>query len=101
MSQDMLSVIAQIRAKEGREEKLQQELLSLVGPSRAEAGCINFDLHRAAEDKALFFFYENWKSKGDLDKHLEFPHIKAFLSQADDLLAEPIQATFWTRISQR
>jgi quinol monooxygenase YgiN len=99
MSQSIVSVIAQIRAKRGNEDRLQYELLSLVGPSRAEAGCLNFDLHRAENDRGLFFFYENWKSRGDLDKHLEEPHIKAFLAKADDLLAEPISATFWIPIS--
>jgi quinol monooxygenase YgiN len=99
MSQEIVSVIAQIRAKQGSEERLQQELTALVGPSRAEKGCINFDLHRAAEDRGLFFFYENWSSKVDLDKHLEEPHIKVFLSKTDDLLAEPIAATFWIPIN--
>ena len=98
MSQEIVSVIAQIRAKPGSEERLQQELIALVAPSRAEKGCLNFDFHRAAEERGLFFFYENWSSKGDLDRHLEEPHIKAFLSKTDDLLAEPIGATFWTPI---
>ncbi len=99
MTTETVSVIAQIRAKQGKEERLQQELISLLKPSRAEEGCINFDLHRAADDGGSFFFYENWRSKGDLDRHLEEPHIKAFLSQADDLLAEPIGVTFWAPVT--
>jgi quinol monooxygenase YgiN len=99
MSQEIVSVIAQLKAKQGEEESLERELLALVGPSRAEGGCLNFDLHRSKQDKGLFFFYENWKSQDDLNKHLEEPHIQAFLAKKDDLLAEPISATFWIPVS--
>ena len=41
-----LTVIAKFKAKSGSEEQLYEELRNLVAPTRAEEGCINYDLHR-------------------------------------------------------
>ncbi|MBX9822292.1 MULTISPECIES: antibiotic biosynthesis monooxygenase [Nitrobacteraceae] len=40
-------------------------------PSRAEQGCINYDLHRSTEDPELWCVYENWRSADDLAAHFE------------------------------
>ena len=37
-----LTVIAHIHAKAGQEAKVQEALLNLIAPTRAEAGCINY-----------------------------------------------------------
>ena len=46
-------------------------------------------MHRSPDDETLFLFYENWRSKEDLDAHLQTPHLKHFFDQSDRLLAEP------------
>jgi quinol monooxygenase YgiN len=94
-----LTVLARIRAKEGTEETLKRELLNLIEPTRAEVGCISYDLHQSADDKALFMFYETWSSKDDLDKHFTTPHIQAIMAKAPDLLAEPLDLSIWEKIS--
>jgi quinol monooxygenase YgiN len=98
MADNKLTITALIKAKAGMEEKAKQELMSLVGPTRAEKGCIDFDLHQSTDDKSLFMFYENWTSKDALDAHMQAPHIKAFGGKAAELLAEPIKATFWGQL---
>jgi quinol monooxygenase YgiN len=99
MADKKVTVVARIRAKKGMEEKVKQELLALVGPTRSEKGCINYDLHQSIENKSLFMFYENWVSKSDLDKHLEMPHMKSHMEKAGEILAEPGEITLWERIS--
>jgi quinol monooxygenase YgiN len=101
MSDKGISVVATIKAKLGQEEKVKQLLLGLVSPTRSEAGCINYDLHQAVDDKALFMFYENWTSKEDLDRHLAKPYLQAFLGQAEQILAEPVQIAILNMISPR
>jgi len=98
MAQQKITVVAQIRAKEGMEEKVKQELLGLVGPTRSEKGCIKYDLHQSADKKSLFMFYENWASKEDLDEHARAPHMKAHMQKARELFAEPPQITLWEAI---
>ena len=101
MADSQVSVLAMFKAKEGLEEKVKEELMNLVGPTRAEAGCINYDLHQSSEDKTKFMLYENWISKKDLDVHLEMPYLQRFKSIADEILAEPLEITLWEMTSQQ
>jgi quinol monooxygenase YgiN len=91
MAKKKITVIAHFKAKQGMEERLQSELLALVKPSRSDEGCINYDLHRAIDDPALFIFYENWQSKEHLDRHSVTSHVQAFRSKAEELLAQPAE----------
>ena len=99
MPDKKLTIVARIKAKEGMEETVKKELLALVAPTRSEAGCINYDLHQSKKDKGLFMFYENWRSKEDLDEHLQKPNLKAFFGKAAEVLAEPVDISFWEMIS--
>ena len=100
MKNKRITVLALVKAKEGMEETVRQELLSLVSPTRLEPGCINYDVHQAADDKSQFMFYENWKSMEDLVKHRETPHLKAYKQRAGSLLAKPIEVTLFEMISE-
>ena len=98
MNAKSLTVVAQIKAKPGTESQVRQELLSLVAPSRKDAGCLNYDLHQALDNPALFLFHENWTSKAQLDQHLETPDLQAVLARLGQLVAEPPQITLWEKI---
>jgi len=100
MAEKKVTVLARFKAKTGMEEQVKQEIMALVAPTRSEAGCINYDLHQSADDKSLFMLYENWVSKKDLDEHLEMPYLNAFLGEADQILAEPVEIILWEMISQ-
>jgi len=99
MNNTPVTVVATLKARPGQEAALRQALLALIPPTRQEPGCLNYDLHVAAEQPAVFMFHENWESKGDLDAHLQKPHLTAFLARANDLLAEPPQITLWQKIA--
>jgi quinol monooxygenase YgiN len=94
-----ITVVARFRALEGLEGKLKELLLTLIEPGRADGGCINYDLHQAIDDPALFIFYENWQSREYLDKHAATPHVQHFRSKVKDLLAEPPEVTLLAKIS--
>ena len=98
MNAKSLTVIAQIKAKPGKETQVRQELLSLVAPSRKDPGCLNYDLHQALEKPTLFLFHENWASKAHLDQHLQKPDLQAVLARVGQLVAEPPQVTLWEKI---
>ncbi|MGE3312650.1 MAG: putative quinol monooxygenase [Limisphaerales bacterium] len=94
-----VTVIALVRAKPGKEGELRQILSSMVAPTRAEAGCLNYELHQSADDATRFAFHENWTTKADLDRHLASPHVTAALAKVGPLLAEAPQITLWGRIA--
>jgi quinol monooxygenase YgiN len=94
-----VTILARIKAKSGMEQKVKEELLALVGPARLEEGCINYELHQVVDDNTLFVFYENWRSKEDLDKHMATAHFQTFATRAHDLLAESVEITLMEMIS--
>lgn len=100
MADKKVTVIARIKAKPGMEKTVKDEVLALVAPTRAEAGCINYDLHQAAGDKSVLMLYENWVSKKALDEHLAMPYLEAFKAKAGELLAEPLDISLWEMISE-
>jgi quinol monooxygenase YgiN len=73
-----LTIIAKLKTKNSCEEPLGQVLRSLIEPTRAEKGCINYDLHRSHEDPGLFIFYENWEIRPLWEEHMKSPHLMDF-----------------------
>jgi quinol monooxygenase YgiN len=86
-----LTIVAFIQAKPGQEEELGRRLTALVEPTRAEPGCINYDLHRSNDDPALWMLYENWRSEEDLGKHFQTPYLKQFVATKDEAMVGPIE----------
>lgn len=98
MEKRRIVVVARVRAREGFEAEVERELLALVAPSRAEDGCLNYDLHRSADEPSLFMFHETWSSREALEKHLSQPSMGAFDERTEGMLAEPEEITFWERL---
>ena len=94
-----LTVIATIKAKAGMEERMQQDLLSLLAPTRSESGCIIFELLTDIQDPSLFVLYENWEDQAALDAHFEQPYVKQVFKSYEGTLAEPISAMFLKKIA--
>jgi quinol monooxygenase YgiN len=93
--QESLTIIAHVRAKPGQESRVREILQGLLSPTRAEAGCINYDLHQSQTDPALFVFYENWTSEAHLEAHAKSGHIQSLRKVAAEVLAGPIEITKW------
>jgi quinol monooxygenase YgiN len=93
-----LTLVARVRAKTGKEARLRQELQGLVSPTRAEAGCLRYDLHESKTEPGWFLLYEMWKSEADLDTHFQTPYLKAFFQMAPDLADGPSEITKWTKL---
>ena len=83
-----LPVVAVLTAKAGSEQQVQQALAALVEPTRAEPGCVSYDLHVSAADPATFITVESWRSQADLDAHMQTPHVQQALGAAGDHLAQ-------------
>jgi quinol monooxygenase YgiN len=93
-----VTVLAHFRAKPGQEARLLQELKRLPEPTRAEAGCITYELHESQSDPAVFVFYENWASQAALDAHFETPHLQALLKLVPELVEGSPEITKWTLV---
>lgn len=93
------TIIGTVVAKPSTREELLEILTEQVAPTRLEAGCINYDFHVDADDPCRFVFYENWRSKADLDAHLAMPHLQPLFSRLEELLAEPVDIRPLTMLS--
>lgn len=87
----MYTIIGTVTARPETREELVTLLEAQVAPTRAEAGCINYDFHVDAADPCVFVFYENWTDRAALDAHLAMPHLQPLFSQLDRLLACPVE----------
>jgi quinol monooxygenase YgiN len=99
MSAKIVTVVATFQARPGKESELKQALISLVAPTRKEAGCLKYDLHVSPEDPAKFLFHENWTSQAHLDAHLKSAHIAALLPRVDELCMAFPEIKLWERIA--
>ncbi|TPI53267.1 antibiotic biosynthesis monooxygenase [Mesorhizobium sp. B3-1-7] len=94
------TVIGTVIAKPETREELQEILSAFVEPTRAEDGCISYDFHVDPADPCVFMFYENWRSKDDLDRHLAMPHLKPLFDRLDQLLASPVDIRNFVMLSR-
>lgn len=86
MSQPTLRVLATCRAKADRLDEAKEVLSALVAPSRAEAGCIAYELQQNREDAADFAFVEEWTDEAALAAHAQTPHVQAARERFSELL---------------
>lgn len=83
-----LTIVAIFEAKPGREEDLARALQNLVAPTRAEAGCLNYDLHRDLEVPGRFLFYENWETRPHWEAHMESDHLRHHKQTTESLIRQ-------------
>ncbi len=95
----LLTVVAEMQAKPGKEDDLRRAVLSLIEPTRKEDGCVQYDLHVHTSDPAHFMFYENWTSQAHLDCHAASQHVQEFRNAIADLVAAPPRIETYSRIA--
>ena len=83
-----LTIVANIHANPDRIGLVKAELEKLIPVTRAEEGCINYDLHQDNDDPAHFTFYENWESRELWQDHMRAPHLAAYMEATDGAVAE-------------
>ena len=89
MMDEPLTAMGVIRAKPGREQDLGRRMSALLEPTRAEPGCLAYDLYQSTEDPTVWVLIERWRAVADLDAHVLSSHMKAFLACAAEVLDGP------------
>ncbi|RDE19684.1 antibiotic biosynthesis monooxygenase [Motiliproteus coralliicola] len=83
-----LTIVANIKAEADKIELVKTELEKLIEITRAEAGCINYDLHQDNDNPAHFLFYENWESRELWQAHMANQHLQDYLAATEGAVAE-------------
>ncbi|WP_282181237.1 putative quinol monooxygenase [Aliiroseovarius marinus] len=83
-----LTIVANIKANPDQINLVKAELEKLIDITRAEEGCINYDLHQDNDNPAHFMFYENWESRELWQTHMNAPHLSAYMDATEGAVAE-------------
>jgi quinol monooxygenase YgiN len=93
-----ITLMVMLRAKEGQHLLLEAELRALVGPTRKEEGCLQYDLHAAADHPGSYLLHEVWASREDHGAHTRTPHFLRWNARKDALLTSR-ESAFWHQIA--
>jgi quinol monooxygenase YgiN len=97
LPKEAVTLIVQLRPREGQDMLLEAELRALVGPTRKEDGCLTYDLHRSADAPSAFLLHEIWASREAHTRHTNTPHFLRWNARKDALLAAR-EVTFWKQV---
>lgn len=87
--------------KSGEEEAVGRAHLAMVEPTRAEPGCLDYDLYQCVDDPSVMFFYENWTDQESLAKHMNTPNFYRYVrGEVDPRLVVPWTAHMMSMVSQ-
>lgn len=78
-----LTIVANIIAKADKVELVKTELTKLIAKTRAEEGCVNYDLHQDNSNPAHFLFHENWTSRELWQTHMGAQHLKDYMAATE------------------
>ena len=81
-----LRVVARITAKPDTTGQVRQILLGLIAPTRAEEGCVVYELLQNRTDPTDFTFVEEWASDATFERHHTTEHIRSAFPKLEPLL---------------
>lgn len=67
-------------AKEGCEDKMKELLGAMVAPSKAEKGCIFYEIFQYENNRRKFMAVETWEDEAALDGHKASAHYAVYKS---------------------
>lgn len=74
-----LTIVANIIANEDKIDLVKAELEKLNPITRAEEGCIQYDLHQDNEHPAHFMFFEKWENRDLWQTHMSNQHLADYM----------------------
>jgi quinol monooxygenase YgiN len=95
------SVVAQVRAKPGKENELRAATLPLIAKVRAEPNNLVYFFQENREKPGHFVFYEVFASKADFDAHTVTPHVREWFAKLPDLADGDVNITHLSVLSGR
>ncbi|WP_409199967.1 putative quinol monooxygenase [Methanobrevibacter sp. DSM 116169] len=92
----MIIVLAKVSPKQGMKDSILEESKDLIEKTRAEKGCIEYNLFDSTDDDSSLLFVEKWENKDDLKSHLTQDHFINFGSNTKDFLAKDLEITVYS-----
>jgi quinol monooxygenase YgiN len=87
-----LYIFARLDPRPGKELQVRDELTRVLGPTRAEPGCVRIHVYEGVRDPLAYFIHSEWIDEAAFDAHVELPHTRQFVAAVEGLLTNPLQA---------
>lgn len=75
----MISIVAKFTVNAGAEKKFVELVNQLGEASRAEAGCIEYILHKDVQKSLTYCIIEKWKDQAAIDSHNNTSHFTSIV----------------------
>jgi quinol monooxygenase YgiN len=98
LPKEAVTLVVLLRSKESQHLLLEAEIRALLGPTRKEEGCLQYDLHHSLDQPSSFFLHEVWATRDHHTAHTKTPHFLRWNARKDSLLANR-EVTFWQQIA--
>ena len=88
-----LFIFGRFHARAGEEAAVEQAIREVVGPTRAEPGCLGIHGFRSTREPRLFYIHSRWVDEAAFDRHAELPHTVRFIERVQALIDHPLDVT--------
>lgn len=85
----MITASYRMTVPAGKKDELLEVIRMILGPSRAENGCLSARIYQDILDEDSFVLLEEWESRIDLDKHIRGDNFRKLLLMMDSLSGVP------------
>jgi len=66
----MIIVRITMAARPEKRKEVMQTLLSMIGPTLLEKGCLSYQVFQDIQDENVFSLIKEWETREDLDRHM-------------------------------
>jgi len=88
-----LFIFGRFHARQGQQEALAAAMREVLGPTRAEPGCLAIGHYRSIHDPRLFYIHSRWVDEAAFETHAALPHTLRFVARAEALIDHPWDVT--------
>jgi quinol monooxygenase YgiN len=93
-----VKVVVKITVRPEKTGDARRVLAVLAEKSRAETGCVRYEVLQSASEPNVFALLEEWENAAALEAHVVTPHVHQAYAQAGAVVAEPPDRTVYRTI---
>jgi len=90
-SRNEVTLIVNFRVQQNVIEQFKQRMIRQAELSRAEAGCVIFNIHQSNQDPQIFWLYEKWYDQAALDFHFAQTYTQELFEFFKESLEVPVE----------
>jgi quinol monooxygenase YgiN len=94
-----LFLFARLHARTGNAKAVQKAIHDVQGPTRAEAGCLDYHAFQSVKDIHEFYIHSRWMNQAAFDSHVAQPHTRSFVDRVQPLIDAPLKPVLTQRLA--